>query len=143
MSDIIEELDPRQLTAQVLVPGMGVIEVDGSTVIEVADPSVTVIEVTTPDLIGPSGPQGVAGPIGVIGPAGPTGPVGPFAPLFIQTFNVPSAVWVIHHNLMTYPVVTTVDLNGDEVIGDVTAPDINTVVVTFVMPMAGTARLKA
>ncbi len=84
-----------------------------------------------------------AGPIGPQGPRGPEGASGPAGALVEQRFPDAAYVWVVHHTLNTYPVVTTVDLNEDEIVGDVRTPDRNTVVVTFAVPMSGTARLKA
>lgn len=106
-------------------------------------PIVEVIDVVSAELTGPSGPAGVQGSTGPSGPSGPQGPVGPFAPTFEQHFATPIFNWVVVHNMDTYPVVTTVDLYGVEVVGDVATPDRNTVIVMFAVPMAGTARLKA
>jgi hypothetical protein len=72
----------------------------------------------------------------------PQGPQGPFAPIFEQHFASPEMVWVINHNMDLYPVVTLYDENHEEITGDVMTPDRNTVIVTFVVPFAGTARLK-
>lgn len=104
---------------------------------------VEVVDIATPDLIGPRGPQGIEGLPGPVGPEGPVGPVGPYAPTFEQHFASATPLWVIHHNMDAYPVVTTIDLYGDEIVGDVATPDRNTVIVTFAVSMAGTARLKA
>ena len=121
---------------------LGVIEVrsDEGNLLTVFQPTADVVEIVTPELIGPQGPQGVVGPPG---PPGPPGPQGPPAPEFEQTFATAQTVWTIVHNLDAYPVVTTYDLYGFEISGDVAMPDRNTVVVTFAVPFAGTARLKA
>lgn len=92
---------------------------------------------------GPSGPPGPVGPQGTQGNAGVQGPPGPPGAEFEQTFAVPSLHWVVVHNLDAYPIVTTFDLNGDEIVGAVTYPDRNTVVIDWLVLFAGTARLKA
>lgn len=128
----------------IAVAGVGIIEVrDGGSTLIVPTSTVEVVDVVTADLIGPPGPQGVAGVQGDDGPAGVPGPTGPFAPIFEQHFASASTQWVIHHNMDVYPVTTLYDLYGFEISGDVSTPDRNTVVVDFVMPFAGTARLKA
>ena len=50
-----------------------------------------------------------------------------------------SAVWLVVHSLQRYPNVTTVDPTGDEVCGAVSYLDMNTVQITFSVPMTGTA----
>ncbi len=101
-----------------------------TAVLDVVAPAVQLVEVITR---GPSGPKGSQGEQGETGPS----------PTFEQHFAIATDVWVINHPLDAYPVVTTVDLNGEEMIGDVMMPDKSTVIVTFGMPLAGTARLKA
>lgn len=101
---------------------------------------VAIVEVYTR---GPSGPPGVQGEEGDQGEQGEQGAAGPPGAEFSQTFVSPIYQWVIVHNLDAYPVVTTVDTNGEEIIGDVTHPDRNTVIVNWLVPFAGTARLKA
>ncbi len=121
---------------------VGVVEVrsaDGS-LLTVFQPTVDVIEIVSPDLIGPQGPQGT---VGIQGEPGPPGPPGPFAPMFEQQFSSPQTVWTIVHNLDVFPVASLYDLYGFAISGDIAMPDRNTVVVTFEVPIAGTARLKA
>jgi len=121
---------------------VGVVEVhdaDGNLV-TILEPTADLVEVVSPDLIGPQGP---AGPIGPQGVQGVQGPQGPPAPIFEQTFSSPLLIWYITHSLNAYPVVSTYDLYGFEISGDVQMPDRNSVVVTFAVPIAGTARLKA
>lgn len=129
------------MTAEVITysESLGLVEVRNAAgaVIAVFEPSADVLEVVTTDLVGPSGPPGVQGV------QGPSGPQGPYAPQFMQTFSSAQLVWTIVHNMDAYPVVNTFDLYGFEISGDVTMPDRNTVVVTFAVPIAGTARLKA
>lgn len=121
---------------------VGVVEVrnaDGD-LLTILEPTADLVEVVSPDLIGPQGP---AGPIGPQGVQGVQGPQGPPAPIFEQTFSSPQLYWYIYHSLNAYPVVSTYDLYGFEISGDVQMPDRNSVVVTFAVPIAGTARLKA
>lgn len=125
-----------------LSESLGVVEVlaDDGSLLFALTPSADVLEIRTDELIGP---PGVAGPIGPQGNQGPQGVQGPPAPQFEQTFSSAQLVWTIVHNLDSFPVVNTYDLYGFAISGDVTMPDRNTVVVTFAVPFAGTARLKA
>lgn len=121
------------------VGGVEVFNADGS-LLTVLEPTADLVEIVSPDLVGPQGPSGPSGPQGVQGVVGPQGPP---APIFEQTFSSPSVIWYISHGLDAFPVVTTYDLYGFEISGDVHMPDRNSVVVTFAVPIAGTARLKA
>lgn len=102
-----------------------------AAIIEAPAADVDVVQIVT---AGPRGPQG---------DIGPQGPPGFSTPVFEQRFISPETVWVIVHNLGDYPIVTTYDLSGDELTGDVSYVDLNTVTVTFALPFAGIARLKA
>lgn len=121
---------------------IGVLQIyDGAgNLVTVLEPTADVVEVVTSDLVGPAGPKGDPGPVG---PAGPAGPQGPFAPTFEQHFAAASNVWVIRHNFDAYVFTELFDLYGQQISGDIEMPDRNTVVVTFDVPVAGTARLKA
>ncbi len=57
------------------------------------------------------------------------------------TQTTPAYTWTISHALGRKPSVTTSDTNGDEMEGDVSFPSTSVVVITFSMPMAGTAYL--
>lgn len=120
----------------------GIITVNGTTsIVEVVvgqwPSEAAFVEVIS---TGPPGPPGIAGPTGEQGVKGDDGPPGA---LYEQFFATPSLEWVVTHNLDTYPVTTTFDLNGDEIVGEVTTPDRNTVIVRWLVPFAGTARVKA
>lgn len=142
MSDVIID---RVDVVEIYAPAHSVTEVTGTAtaglvevmvvvgdLLTVPEPVSGVLDLITPGPIGPRGPQGIQGP------------QGPFAPVFEQFFASPMYEWAIHHNLdVPAIVVTTVDLNGDEIEGDVTMPDRNTVIVDFLVPFAGTAFLKA
>jgi hypothetical protein len=53
-----------------------------------------------------------------------------------------SAAWVISHNLGFRPAgVQVTDSDGNPVAGVVAYPDLNTVLITFSMPVAGVADL--
>jgi hypothetical protein len=145
-ADIIEVVAaPYSVTEVINTDIAGVVAVHDSdtVVLDVPEPVIDVVLVRTDDLRGPQGIQGDQGVAGPVGPQGVPGVQGPFAPVFEQHFAAPQLVWLIEHNLGVYPVVTTVDLNNEEITGDVATPDKNTVVVTFDVPVAGTARLKA
>lgn len=126
-ADLIVDVRGSSSVAVLEVPAVGAI-----LVLPDADRS-GVVEVITP------GPQGVQGDEGVQGDTGQTGP----SPMFDQVFASPEMQWVVDHPLNTHPVVTTVDQNGEEIIGDVMFPSNSRVIITFGIPFAGTARLKA
>lgn len=121
---------------------VGLVEVhdDEGALLTVLHPTVDVVQIVTPELTGPQGP---AGPVGDPGEQGVQGEQGPFAPTFEMRFASPTLEWILNHNLNVYPVVNVYDLDGNEISGDVSMPDRNTVIVDFVVPIAGTAILKA
>ena len=54
----------------------------------------------------------------------------------------PDSEWQIVHNLGFRPAgVQVTDDSGDDVVGVVTHPDLNTTVITFALPLSGTADL--
>lgn len=124
---------------------LGVVEIRDAAgeLLTVLEPTADVIQIVSPDLVGPQGATGAAGVAGPLGPQGPVGPQGPFAPTFVQHFASASLLWFIQHNLDTYPTVDIYDLDGFAISGDVFMPDRNSVVVTFDVAVAGTAVLKA
>lgn len=128
-----------------LQESLGLVEVrDGEgELLTILEPQVEIVQVVSPDLVGPQGPMGIQGVAGPVGPPGPVGPQGPFAPSFQQVFASPAKTWVIVHNLDAFVTVDLYDLAGFAISGDVLMPDKNTVVVTFDVAVAGTARLKA
>jgi len=70
------------------------------------------------------------------GGGGGTGPE-PF--MFVQ--SSPAYVWVIAHDLGTYPAVTVIDSSGNWVIGSVHYDSLNQVTLTFSAAFSGTAVL--
>ena len=121
MTDVVE-IHTAEPVLEIIAGPVGVLELSAL--------AVSVLEVITP---GPMGPPGVRGEQGQDG-----------ASLeFTQTFAIATDTWTIVHDLNGHPEVTTVDLNGAEIIGDVEYPDNMTVIVWFAMPVAGVARLKA
>lgn len=60
---------------------------------------------------------------------------------FVFTQGVPSATWVIQHNLGKYPSVTVIDTAGTEVEGEVQHIDINNLVLKFSAGFGGSATL--
>ncbi|MFG1977046.1 hypothetical protein ACGFJC_47605 [Nonomuraea fuscirosea] len=99
-----------------------------------------------PGASGPAGEPGPGGPAGEPGPAGERGPVGPAGPeggTFQQdiVFAIPADVWEAEHEQARQPNVTTFDLFGRRIDGDVEYPDPHIVRVVWGVPMAGTLRL--
>jgi hypothetical protein len=60
---------------------------------------------------------------------------------FVYEQNMPSAVWVITHNLGKKPVAVVVDSTENVVIGDLQYNSLNTLTITFVDPFSGKAYL--
>lgn len=60
---------------------------------------------------------------------------------YVFTQGVPSATWVITHNLNKYPSVSVVDTGKTTVFGDVTYNSINELTITFSASFAGQAFL--
>ncbi len=124
MSDVVTVIaDTVQLVE--IVTESGTVLVDSG--------AVQTIEIIT---VGPQGSQGNTGEQGVQGETGPS-------PTFEQHFADATDTWYVVHPLNAKPTVTTMDLNGDEIIGDITYDGIVAVTITFGMPFAGTAILKA
>lgn len=77
------------------------------------------------------------------GPPGPAGQNGVDGGNLTYTFAFPAplAVWLVAHDLGRFPSVTVLDTAGDQVLGDLSYLDANTLRVTFGLPMAGVAYL--
>jgi hypothetical protein len=54
-------------------------------------------------------------------------------------FTTATTTWIIEHNLGLYPSITTVDNNGDVIIGEVTYASDNRIVVVFSESVSGYA----
>jgi hypothetical protein len=97
--------------------------------------------------IWPVGAQGPVGPVGPIGPVGPQGPAGTSsygsgsgaAVLFTQ--GTPLSVWVIPHNLNSYPAITVIDSSSHQVYGSISYDSLNQVTLTFSGGFSGMASL--
>ena len=83
-------------------------------------------------------PPGAQGPPG---PQGPAGADGTGDATYPHQQMVPSAVWTIDHGLGKHPAVTVITSAGDQVIGDVSYPSLDRVVITFSAPLGGSATL--
>jgi hypothetical protein len=59
---------------------------------------------------------------------------------YTHTQTIPNATWTIIHNLGFRPQVAVV-IDGEEVLADVSWPDLNTVIVTLDIPRMGQAHL--
>jgi len=60
---------------------------------------------------------------------------------FVFDQNTASAVWTINHNLGCFPQLFVLDTLGNRIYGSEAYPDNNTVIITFSVPIAGTAYL--
>lgn len=74
--------------------------------------------------------------MGIQGPAGPQGPPGPGDKNFVLAFTNQASVTVAH-NLGKRPAVAVEDSAGDEVEGDVSYLDLNTISVNFSASFTG------
>lgn len=138
MTDKVSVVEVRTAPASVLQTSPA----QRADIVEIRTPAHAVTEIITEGPAGPLGEPGPAGPTGATGPAGPLGPPGPGGSFTEFRFASPSMLWVIKHSLAAYPVVTLVDLNNDEIDGDVSYVDLDTVTVAFALPFAGAARLR-
>jgi hypothetical protein len=75
---------------------------------------------------------------------GPQGPPGGSAATYTHTQATPAATWTIPHNLNTVPsVILVIDsFPNEQVVTDVTYPDLNTAVVSWPSPESGKAYLR-
>jgi hypothetical protein len=85
---------------------------------------------------GPPGIQGNQGPQGVTGSIGPQGLPGSH---FAHVQDIADSVWLITHGLGRIPSITVLDSAGDEVEGDYSYPDLNSVILVFSAPFGGSA----
>lgn len=87
-------------------------------VTEVLSPQI--VEVITPGVQGPSGAGGAR---------------------YIHTQSSPSSTWTINHNLGYNPSITLLSTGGVEIEAGIIHSNLNQVLVSFVIPMTGTANL--
>lgn len=74
---------------------------------------------------------------------GPEGPPGEGAESKTFSFPTPSTMWVCEHEFNRLPVdVTTFDNNGDQIMGDVSYLNTNTVQISWYYPVSGTAMVQ-
>lgn len=60
---------------------------------------------------------------------------------YVHIEPIPTATWVITHNLNKFPSVTVVDSSNREVIGEITYTDFNSLSITFSGGFSGKAYL--
>jgi hypothetical protein len=89
---------------------------------------------------GPPGPPGLRGEEGDPGPQGPQGIPGEDV-YYVHIQAVPASVWIVDHPLSRHPTASVVDTAGTLIIGQVTYPTSNRVVLTFTSAFSGTAYL--
>lgn len=79
---------------------------------------------------GPQGPPGIQGPPGAAGGAS-----------FQFTQSIPSATWVINHNLDRKVHVTLYDDDGNQILSDIEHGSLNQATVTWSTPTTGSAHI--
>lgn len=131
VEDVTVDVAVEQVTLDVTIPPAVVVDVaveDGPTFeFTTADP--LVVDVVGLGAPGPQGPQGDVGPQGLSGGS------------YTHQQLAPSATWTISHELGFYPNVTVLDSAGTFVLGEVSYPDANTVVLSFSSSFGGVAYL--
>lgn len=75
------------------------------------------------------------------GPQGPQGVPGLSGAGFIHTQGSAALEWTINHNLGFRPSVELMSVGGAEIEGDVVHTSLNQTIATFLIPVAGFARL--
>ena len=60
---------------------------------------------------------------------------------YIHTQIAPGSAWPIIHNMSKWPSVTVVDSSGNQVVGDVSYTDVNSLTISFSAGFAGYAYL--
>ena len=75
------------------------------------------------------------------GPQGPKGDPGQSGAGFTFTQPTPALSWTINHNLGFRPSVELLSIGGAEIEGDVVHTSLNQCIATFLVPVAGSARL--
>jgi hypothetical protein len=131
----------------------------GTTVDVTPPPDVTITVAVPPPIPGPTGPAGPAGPEGPQGPQGIPGAGGVASvndmtgtvTLTASSFGLavpvtvpvqmPSATWSITHDFPYSPNVVTFDPAGGEIVGDITFPDGQTVVISWAGAQTGSVEL--
>lgn len=119
---------------------VSVVEVLVGNVISEEQSEIVVTQVTSEAVLEIEGQQG---PVGPAGPQGPQGIQGPKGDDYHHTHEqaVADSVWTIVHNFGRIPKVTVIDSAGDEVEGDNSYPNLNTLIITFSAPFGGFAYL--
>lgn len=124
---VIDE-DGLQLLVAEQQPDVLVTDVEQLEVVEVVD-------------LGPQGPPGAAGPQGPQGDVGPQGPPGESGAGYTHTQSSDLSTWTIAHNLGFRPAVQAFSVGGVEIIGDIAHLSTDVVMISFVSPQRGFARL--
>lgn len=90
-------------------------------------------------------PPAIQTTLAFVGPRGPTGPAGSGGGSGDLNFTheqvSAAATWTITHNLGKMPSVTVIDSGGSGIVGSVTYPSVNQLVIEFSAPFAGFAYL--
>jgi hypothetical protein len=138
--------DTTSVEVQIPASTSSTLETTTETIVEVQVPAPA--EVALPVIDSPPvlevdvlGPQGVKGDQGDPGPRGVPGPAGSGA-AYTHYQNVAADVWMIPHYLGFNPAgVSVIDSAGTNIEGEVSYPDLDTVVLTFSAAFGGIAYL--
>ena len=117
----------------------------GHTVVRIASPVTVVRESESRTTVVRPAHSTVIQTAGIPGPQGPQGPPGEGsgggegAQFYVHTQMVASNVWTVNHNLGYRPAVTVYDTAPDQVFGEITHIDPNSLTITFSDAISGTA----
>lgn len=139
-SPVLIEVDPSE-SPEDDVPSILVMPLIPAATLETMPPP-EILDVQSPGVQGPPGPQGDLGPTGPPGPQGNQGPIGLGQQPLRIPFDTPMLVWDYIHNLGFPPSVRVIDSAGAEWESDVFT-DNNRVTVTHGAPFSGVLLLYA
>ena len=108
-----------------------IVQNEGQRVVVAADPRQVVARQ----------PQQRVGVAVAAGPQGPQGEPGLSGAGFTYTQASPATTWIINHNLGFRPSVELLSIGGAEIEGDIVHSSVNQCIATFLVPVAGSARL--
>lgn len=143
--DIVVDLSPDPVVLREVDEPLALVEAE--TDVMAPDPIDVLIEETDDPHVFVDDPEMVfiqEGVVGLTGPEGPQGPAGEDGSgdrTYVHTQTTASATWTIDHNMGKRPSVDVADSAGTKVMGRVTWPSGNRVVVIFSAPFAGQAYL--
>jgi hypothetical protein len=140
VSTVVEVQAPTE-TVTFVESTIEVVELDGETVIVETEPTTEVVELEGDIVVVEQVPVTTVIEVGIGGPQGPPGSAGAAPQAYTHTQMIPASVWTIDHNLGYIPNIRVKNTLGETCWGEVDAPTVNQLVVTFSAAFAGWAYL--